>query len=171
MSIPIKITPEIQNELTFLQTVNATCVQHGYKMSKFNIISEVAEEIVALDTRGYVTNTNGIVDVVTADNTTVQVKSCNEARDEVTINYTEDKPVDLMAIVEFSKNYDSVRYLYIGSFKQFIETAQDNMKQRGIWDNHRTLKKTYVAELQEKFGLRNNDEDDGLSKSKLDDFI
>lgn len=171
MSISITITPAIQKELNFLQAVDDICTEYEYRVTKFNFISEVAERIVAADTRGYIPNSNSIVDVVAADGTTIQVKSCNEVRDEVTINYTEDKPVDLLTIVEFSKNYDSVNYLYIGPFKEFIETAQSNMKQRGIWDNHRTLKKTYVMELQKKFGLRNRGEDDGLSKSKLDEFI
>lgn len=167
MSIPITLTDKIQNELKFLQDYGKLCEVHGIKPTKYNIISVIAEKIVALDTNGRVDNKQKIIDVIAGDGRTIQVKSCNQIRDEVTINYTENKPVDLLAIVEFSTGYQSVSYLYFGPFKEFIESAQNMMQLRGDWDNHRTLKKKFITRLQNQYGFNNNPS----IKPKLYEFL
>lgn len=155
MSIPIKLTPHIQRELNYLQELNGICTKYNHKLSKYNIISKAAENIVAYDMNGYVPKAKTIVDVIAGDGTTIQVKSVNRQRNEVTINYRENKSVDLLAIIEFNNEYTGASYLYLGPFREFIECAlMKTEKQVGSnWDNHYSVKKTYINELQERFGM------------------
>lgn len=149
--IPIEKTPEISLLLDGLKEAASLFLKYGFNDSKYNYISDFGESIVASDNNAKIISGKPY-DLILPDGRTVQVKATREKRKKITCSYRGDEKIDLIAIIEFSKNYDSVYYLYYGPFKEFIYGLNENTPSAG-WDNHRIAKKSLVQELQLKYGV------------------
>lgn len=150
----LELNDDAKKYLECWKKVNELHASVGFYGEKFNHSGDYGEAILRSIWNGTKKRKgdNDAVDLVLPNGKTVQIKTTSEIHTEVSCTYSGTENVDLIAILEPSKDYTKVKLLYMGPFKEFIEEVNKQTRVMG-WDNKRRPSKALIKELQLKYGI------------------